>query len=193
MKKNIPLIIAIALPIVLIVLISLAIFVPPLLIKPQHNFIYSIDQSTGYYGYSELKYEYVIKNDQIVLQDNPSAGKQETPPSELPPISSSIENRTPVVTAPTLYVYDVQNNSSREITFDEAKNYALTPGPSSPDGYIVSSEYNHNGIFELFGSDGSNSGFFITKNGHKKKLTGFSNLETSAYYLNGFKLIGWIK
>jgi len=173
MKKHLPLIVGISLPIIFILLISIAIFVPSFFIKPQYNFIYS---SEDYYGYNQgYKNTYAVEDGSIVLQALPVQ-----------------PNQTYKGDSPTLYLYDVKNNSSHKITLNETKKYTIDSGPSSPDGYTIKYERNHDGIFELFGSNGDGSGYFIEKDSGKKELTGLIN-DSQYYYQNSFKLIGWIK
>ena len=90
-------------------------------------------------------------------------------------------------------MYDIKNNSSHQITLEEASKYSLDPGPSSPDGYNVDYNYGHNGIFEIFGSNKNNNNYYISKGKAKKILIGLS-FNQSYYYNNGaFNLIGWVK
>lgn len=174
-SKHLPLIIAIALPLVFILVISIIIFTPSLFIKPQHNFLYTTDNS--YYSYDQgFKNTYAVKNSHIVTDPLPI------------PANSTYQ---PQKDSPAIYLYDVQSDSSHEVTFTAAQNYLLDPGPSSPDGYTVSYQYGHDGIFEIFGSNGNNSNYVISKGNGKKKLSGITN---DRYYgQGGFKLIGWVK
>jgi hypothetical protein len=176
--KHLPLIIGVSLPVIFIAIISIVIFTPSLFIRPQHNFIYSTDDGT-YYGYNQAyKNTYVVKNGHLSLQ-------------ELPVQLNS--TYTYKADSPTLYVYEVKTNSSHQITFDEAKNYTVDPGPSSPDGYTVKYEYDDSdGIFDLFGSGHDTSGYFIEKNSGRKRLSGLTSGDRY-YYQGNLKLVGWIK
>jgi hypothetical protein len=171
--KNLPLIIGIALPVVFILIISVVIFTPSFFIKPSHNFLYTV--SDNYYGYDQAyRNTYNVEQNRIVLEAVPAK-----------------ENWTYKGDVPTLYLYEVRTNASHQITLDEAKGYVLDPGPSSPDGYTVAYQYSHNGVFELFGSNNDNSGYFISKGSGKKRLNGLTG---DRYWNQGnFRLIGWIK
>jgi len=172
--KNLPLIVGIALPIVLIIIISIVMFVPSFFINPQHNFIYTTGDNT-YGAYDTFRSNYRVDGNRIISESQPIR-----------------ENQVYKADSPTIYMYDVKNNSSHQITFDEAKKYSLDPGPSDTDGYMVKYEYGHNGIFEIFGSSGSNYKYFIEKNSGRKELTGFINYG-QYYYQGNFRFIGWIK
>lgn len=173
MKKNLPLLVGIALPLVFIGLIALFVFLPTTYIKPAHDFVYaSVD---GYYDYYYVN-TYNVENGQIALASS-------TAPVPNPSYVQRIQ-------MPDLFVYNVKDNSSHKITFEEAKKYTLDPGPTSPDGYNIQYDYSHDGIFEVFGSN-NNSGYFIAKDKGQKRLTG---LVSDRYWGQGnFKLIGWIK
>jgi hypothetical protein len=171
--KNLPLIIGISLPVIFIIIISVVIFTPSLFIKPQHNFIYTTEDT--YYGNEKYAKTYEIKDSKIVL------------------VPSTVqENQMLQKDAPTLYLYDVKTDSSHQISLEEAQKYTVDPGPSSPDGYTVTYEYGHDGIFELFGSRNDNDGYFISKGNGKKKINGLSSDQYSRYG-RWFNLIGWIK
>jgi hypothetical protein len=173
MKKNLPLIIGIALPIIFIIIISFVLFVPSLYVKPQHNFIYT---TSDYYGYNQGYQEtYKVLNNRIVTERVLPRDKE-----------------TQQIGAPTLYVYNVQDDTSHQVSFDEVKDLAIDPGPSSPDGYTIAYEYGHDGIFELLGSDGNNNNFFISKGNGKKRLSGLVG-DGRYWYQGNFKLIGWVK
>jgi hypothetical protein len=170
--KHLPLAIGIALPVVFIAIISVAIFLPTLFIKPEHNFIYTLEDTSWYN--QNYEHSYKVEGDRIVIE----------------PIISRNSN---VVQkgSPGLFLYDVKNNTSERITLEEAQRYNVSPGPSSPDGYTVGYEYGHAGIFELFGDSDSQRGYFISSGSAKKKLTG---LGADRYtYQTGFRLIGWVK
>ncbi len=172
--KNLPLIIGIALPVLFIIIISIVIFAPSYFINPTHNFVYILENDR--YGYNPgYLNTYDVEGDHVALIPTPLQ-----------------QNNPKLGDAPKLYMYDVKTDTSHEISFEEAKKLTLDPGPSSPDGYSVGYLYNHDGIFELFGSNGNNSGFFITKGNGKKKITSLSGDRYYSYQGN-FKLIGWVK
>jgi hypothetical protein len=174
--RNLPLIVGILIPILFITIISVVIFAPSLSIKPQHNFVYISDYE--YYSYPEgYLNSYKVENNRIILDPNPS----------YPERDKLVQKKV----APPLYLYDVKTDSSHLIDTQDIQNYLVDPGPSSPDGYNVAFEYMSDGIFGLFGSSGESSGFFISKDGGKKKLNGISGYRCCS--TGNFKLIGWVK
>jgi hypothetical protein len=183
MKKNLPLVVGIALPVVFVIVISIVLFVPSFFIKPQHDFLYTTDEREYYYNYNpEYQNTYEVENGSIVVVPNTvNSNSNSNSDSDIP-----LKGETP-----TLYRYDIETNTSHQITLEEAKNLSLDPGPSSPDGYAVSYHYGHDGIFELFGSDNDNNGHYISKGNARKRLATLSGDTYRSY--GYFKLIGWIK
>lgn len=174
MKKNIPLLIGIAMPIIFILIISIVVFGPSLFLKPQYNFLYS--NFDNYYNYNNQYSNTIeVENNKLILKPLPDF--------------KGVQNNN----IPPLYLYDVKTNTSKQVDFSEAQKYVVDSGPSSPDGYIVN--YNNNygsyGIFGLFGSGGDNRGYFISKGNSQKRLSGLTNTGYYNYYQ--FKFIGWIK
>lgn len=173
MKKNLPLIIGIVLPIIFIVLISVVVLLPNKFIDPQYNFIYQdVDRYSNFY-----QNNYSVSNGKIVSVANPRLTPEIIKDPYLP-------------THPPLYFYDVEKEISTEITFEEALKYDLSGGSISPDGYTIETSYNNNGIFDIFGSNNSGVMFvMVDKNGAKKKINGIKNQN----YYQEINIIGWIK
>ena len=174
--NNIPLLIGVALPIIIIFTISIIIFTPSLFIKPQYNFLYS-NTDTYYYDYNNrYSNTYVVEGNHLSLSSLPTTTR----------VTYKGDN-------PPLYLYDVKNNSTHQLDWSEAKNFNIDPGPSSPDGYIVKYLYSNDGIFELFGSNGNQNGYVIYKDNGSKKLNGLNSSGYSYYNSGNFKFIGWVK
>ena len=176
-NKNLPLIIGIALPVLFIGIISIVIFTPSLFVNPKYNFLYSTDDAYYYYNQG-YRNNYKVDNNRLISEVTQTQ----------PGVAYTYRGD-----APNLFLYDVKADTSHQIDFTEAKKLFLDPGPSSPDGYIVKYEYNNDGIFELFGSRNNNSGYFISKDSGKKKLTGLTGNNNNYYNQGPFNFIGWIK
>jgi hypothetical protein len=175
-KENLPIIVGVALPIIILVGALLVVFVPRLFVSPEYDFVYTIYDSRSY----NRDYDYFT----LEVVD----GKIKQIPNLPDGITGQQEIQTTFKT-PDIFIYDVKNDASREISIDEAQDLALVKGPSSPDGYTVNFQRTHSGIFELFGSR-SSSGYYIGKGNNKRVLPG---LVTTGYYYNNFQLIGWVK
>ncbi|MDQ3014506.1 MAG: hypothetical protein M3Q73_01430 [bacterium] len=179
MKKHIPLLIGMALPFIFIIIIAVVVYLPSTFVNPEYDFLYSTNER---YYYDRLyKNYYDIENGKIVVRSYNLS-------------SSTINSYQPrqVEDLPPLYRYDIETDASREITFEEVQKLNLDPGPTSPDGYTIAYRYNHDGIFELFGSSNSNRGFYISRGKGKKNLPSIT-MNGNYYSESSLKLVGWVK
>jgi hypothetical protein len=178
--KNLPLIVGIALPILFIVIISVIIFVPQMYIQPKYDFIY-VDENPPYTDMPESSTYQVV--DQYVVEQSASSTSAST--------SDMIKKKNPY--GSTLYLYDVKTNTSRVLTYEQARSYKLNPNPTSPDGYIVKYEYGNDGVMDIFGNGSRDtSGYYVENDSGMKKLTGlvYNNMY---YYRAYFRFLGWVK
>lgn len=173
---NLPLFVGIAMPVIFILVISAIVFLPSFFVRPQHNFIY-INNDLNYNYSQRYTNTYAVKDSRIVIE------------------SAGIVNDKYITYKtgnPPLYLYDVKTDSVHQISFDEAKNFLVDIGPTSPDGYTISYKHGNYGIFELFGSGNNRSGYVIEKGNASKKLKGLMG-DSYNYYNNNFNLLGWVK
>ena len=171
--KHLPIVIGTLLPVLVILVVSISIFLPTFVLKPQYDFIYTLYDSYPSYG-KNYQNSYRVEDGKIALA--PVIFREDIVANEV---------------SPALFLYDVERDSTRQITFEEAQEYNLDPGSTSPDGFIVVHDRGHNGIFELFGSRKDDRDYSIAKGDKKKKLKG---LTTDVYYPSSkFRFIGWIQ
>ena len=164
-KKNIPLIVALSIPVLMIVLIATSIYLPAMFIKPKTNLIYSIG---GDYCYQN---KYSVKNGKIIENE-----------IKKPEDNNACRNYREA----RLFYYDVERNISREITFDEAARLVIDDSLKSPDGFeIVSGSYGSD-IFFFSGSSYYDK--YLKKGAYSRRL---NMIGPTSYY--DFKFIGWVK
>jgi len=179
MKKHFTLIIGISLPIIMILLVAGAIYLPQILVKPHYNFLYSdqfLNNVNNGRHYQQSSY-YDVENGVLVKKEIP---KEEN------------ENGNIEYIDPKLHFYDVVNNTTREISFADASQLSLLPGPTSPDGFIVQYSHHNDGIFELFGGSYDNNRGMYIKKGVSQHLLAIPN-DQNYYYNGSFRVLGWIK
>ena len=163
-KKNIPLIVALSIPVLMIVLIATSIYLPALFIKPKTNFVYSVG---GDYC-SQIRYSVksgkIIENEIEKLENNYACHYRDA----------------------RLFYYDVERNTSREITLDETNNLTVDDSLKSPDGFeIVPGSYSYD-IFFFSGSSYYDK--YLKKGAYSRKL---NTIGSTSYY--DFKFIGWVR
>lgn len=184
-KKHIPLIGAIALPIIFIIILALVILVPASKLNPQFDFVYinTGEQYNSRIGEIRFKNTYEVIDQKLVKKElvvSPQILAQE----------KLYLNQIEYKEAPTLFYYDFETESSREISFEEAQDFVIVKDVTSPDGYTVEFDSTHDGIFEIFGSDNS-SGYVIQKDGVKKQIKGLSSGPYDLYR-SDLQIIGWV-
>lgn len=176
LKNNYLVLIAILLPILFIIIVTLTAYLPSIFLKTNYDFIYAIcEDNTNNYPRSCKKYlnnKYSIINTKIVLNNDPKTKE-----------SSNYESR--------LFIHDTENNESKEISYTEALDYSYSNLLTSPDGVTVSSGYQDRADFFIFSSSNSGYEHNLIKGNVKKKLNLINN--SNRYnYENNFIFIGWI-
>ncbi len=164
-KKNIPLIVALSIPVLMIALIAVSIYLPAMLIKPKFNFVYSVGGDYCYQNRYSVKSGKIIENEIKKPEENNSCRNYR-------------EAR--------LFYYDVERNTSREITLDEATKLTVDDSLKSPDGFeIVSGSYS----FDIFFFSGSSYyDKYLKKGAYNRKL----NITGPTSYYD-FRFIGWLR
>lgn len=186
LKQNLALVLAFALPVVLIVAVALGRYLPSLFVSTSYNFIYTAcADTTNYYYYNceqYLQQRYLVENGKLVTrtvnlkQDNNKDGQ--------PDFNETYDGR--------IFLHDTKKNESREITLEEAKLLTLNNLLTSPDGITVSSHYDSNrSDFIFFGGGSSSFGYYLTKGNSRSKLHLINN-DDRYYYQNNFQFIGWV-
>ena len=186
-KKHAFVIVAFALPILLIVGIALSIYLPSAFLSTDYDFVYATCDAgrNDYYDRYDcdlyLDRLYAVENGRLIKQDIPDA--QDTDKDGTPDVEEGYITR--------LFLHDTESNTSTEITFEEAQEIELSGLITSPDGVSVEGIYSRSAeFFPLFGGS-SQYGYYLTKGDKHTKLN-LINEENNYYYRNNFKFIGWI-
>lgn len=188
LRQNMPAIIAISLPVLLVLIIGFLSILPNLGPKPKYDFLFTKETSRSHYVNNSCivySFYYDIEGESIVKKQyvNSIFDKKE--------VSEPCYGYNQVVQEdlPELFVYKTQEDAVYPITFEDATKLKSRGKSISPDGYTASKRMVNRGILELFG--GNNSGVYISKkNAYIKTSIGDSN--DISYYDNDFSLITWI-
>ncbi|MFA5080685.1 MAG: hypothetical protein WC472_03650 [Candidatus Paceibacterota bacterium] len=164
-KKNLTLILAISIPIAMILLIAISIYLPSLFMNPQYEFLYSMSR---HFIYSNDNY--VIENEKLLLN-----------------IESS-KDGTYGIPDMKFYIYNTINNTSKEISYEEAQKLRLDPNIKSIDGFEIVDGNHESGFFPFYYSSRDYDSHYLKNSITSKKL----NLKVTSNYDN-FNFIGWIK
>ncbi len=175
-RKNLPLIIAISLPFVMIAIVAAIVYLPGISANPQHNFIYA---SGGYY-----EPVYVVEQGKLIKRDIviPTSTYERFP--KYPDPATQEEE--------VLFLHDVKANVSTRISFEDAEKLKLSNETISPDGYQVQDNYGNGGFAPFFfgGSRDYNAKYIV---GHRsaEKLN-ITSITPNPYSYNPYRFIGWV-
>ncbi|HYE22118.1 MAG TPA: hypothetical protein VD998_00845, partial [Verrucomicrobiae bacterium] len=98
--------------------------------------------------------------------------------------------KPPVINNPKLYYYDVESDSSKEISLEDAQKYNLDSNQKSPDGFEVVRGNNSGGVFPFFFDGGFEYNTLYIRGGHYTKKI---NVTLDPHYYYNFKVLGWVK
>ncbi len=169
-KKNIPLIVALSIPVSMIVLTAVSIYLPSMFAKPKIDFVYS---SGGDYCNQN---RYSVRNGKIIEIE-----------IKKPPEPSSC----PAAPQPRIFYYDVTRDVSREITLEEANRFFIEDTFQSRDGFEIVTGGGDGGFF--FGGSSSYGNRYLKRGGFSKKLNLNGAGSTTYYNYYDYRFLGWIK
>lgn len=172
-KKDIPLVLAILLPVLMVLLVAISAYLPGFLVNPKYNFLYVSPSDMN------NEYFYDIQDGKLIKRES-GIGSQDLYPK--PFSQASIR----------LYIHDILKNESREISFQEAEGLNLSPNLKSKDGFQVTSGGDSGGGLFPFYFDSRadyNNQYLVGRNLSKKLNLQLSN----SYYYDNFRFIGWIE
>lgn len=169
--KNRSFIIGISIPILMILFVAASIYLPALFIKPKYNFLY-MDESSGYEKY-DVKNNHLVRD--VVNQDYEYLGDTYLN-------SDSGESN--------IYLYDVTKNSSRQITFAEAKQLKLNGSRLSSDGFRVTTGHSDSGgFFPFYSHNDDYESYYLVGNSVNKKI----NIQLNGHEYYSFYFLGWVE
>lgn len=173
-KQKLPIYIALAIPVLMIVLVAGFVYFPGLGKKPVYDFVYVSGTSSYYYGYGTS--EYTVNNGKLTR--NP-----------LPPDPYAPKSVVPVASDSHFYVYDVEKETAAEITFEQAQSYTLDASTESPDGYKILQGGYGGGFLFFDGPRDYMTRYLVGYNRRFKLNLKFSG--NNDYY--NFQFLGWVK
>jgi len=183
MKKQLPLIVGIGVPVFMIIVIILIVYIPQILLRPVTDFVYSAtDQGYWYDGYGDT---YGVVDGRLTkkFRPRPVSANDLTPKEEI---------QYPVI---RLLLYDAFEDKSKEITFEEGRRFMLDSKKESPDGFVfIGNGSSYSGsFFGIFGSSYDPEVLYIAKDNITKKIDSPAGPLRQYNYNNNFKFIGWVQ
>lgn len=186
LKRHATLIIAFVLPVVLILYVVIAIYLPTRSVSTDYDFIYvTCDHGRNYYRYDVCD---TIFNRYYEVKDGSLIGKVIVG-SELAQIGERV-TKSEEREALRFFVHNTQTNEGREMEIKDILSMKLNKLVTSPDGVSVSAGRIGGGSYLLFFDGGSDSGYFLSKGDAKSKLNIISD---GTYYSEyDFAFVGWV-
>ena len=178
-KRNLPIIVAILLPLIVVGAVALSLYLPTKNINPEYTVVFVINnQSRGYY---EDSFRYVVSDNRVKKVEIPLFEKDK---SRIRVLSEDQK--------PKLYTYNFENKELKEILPDEIGTLGITKsGNISPEGYTVEYSYNRSntGVFEIFGGYSRDYGWKITEN----NTSIFEKMSVLGNSYRNVEVLGWTK
>lgn len=177
MKKNLPLIVALILPLLVVGIVLISVSVPAQDLDIEHKVIFAVNNEP--YGNYQDEYVYIVSDGKVVqfniAEFNENARRVRLPQEE-----------------PRLYIYDFETRELAELSFEEAGQFEIVKtGNISPEGYYLSYSYagGSAGIFDLFVGYSGDYGWKIEKG----NVSVFRELpDISGIYWNA-EILGWVR
>lgn len=190
LRQNMPAIVAISLPVLLVLIIGFLSILPSLGPKPAYDFLFIKETSRSHYQDNSCvlySFYYDVEGETLVKKQYVSSVFDKREVAE--PCYGY--NQVIQKDSPDLFVYRTKEDVVYPITFEEATKLKTRGESISPDGYTASKRMINRGILELFG--GENSGVYLSKkNKYIKTSINEGSDRSYSYYDNDFSFITWI-
>jgi hypothetical protein len=149
----------------MVLFIAGSIYLPALFVRPHVNFLYSIGDDS-YYGQW-----YAVDNGRLLKRE-----------------PTSLYNSTPPGAPGDLYIYDVEAESSRQISEATAMALHLDSSTKSSDGFSVIYGRSSSSFFPFFYDSYTDyNSRYISGHGYSNRI----NVADAGRY-SSFKFLGWI-
>jgi len=162
-KEGISLIIGISIPVLMILFVAASIYLPRLFVRPKFSFVYTVGSNFGKY--------YFVRDQHLDEKDIKYPDYY----------TSRAENK--------IFLYDIEQDESREIPYTYAAKLRLNSKERSPDGFRITYGTRTGGFFPFFFfSDRDYWTLYIQGHGLSRKL----NIRLEENYFQKFRFLGWV-
>lgn len=161
-KKHLPEIVALTIPLVFILGVIIYLNLPNLTAEPEYDFLFASHDKV----FTVNEVGHLIKNDlqvdRLVEKELDRYHNREVRTPE--EIRDSLENRL------RIYRYHLEDDQVKELSPEEAQQLELISDSTSPDGYTIIYRHTSRGLFnEIFDTPRAN-GYYLTNNSRSRKL-----------------------
>lgn len=169
-KQKIPLILALAIPVLMIFIVAAFIYIPGIGKKPKINFLYLTGDE-----YND-NFRYFVSGEKLVKQAKPE----------------DVYQNKMTLMEQKFYFYDVVKNEAEEISFEKASSYNLDTSAKSSDGYeFTFGSSSGGGLF--FSVSGDYSNYYLRGYNRSFKLNLKKTSNPFGNYYYNVRFLGWVK
>ena len=177
-KENIPLVVGLAIPVLMVIALAAIIFLPRAYVQPQYDFVYSTGDYPVYINDSDnTRTEYRVVNNTIEKDVTPDQSEQRFPRYDAPP---------------KFYRYSVAEQRSQELNSEELLSLTVDPAKESPDGFRLTYAREHDNFLEAFFGGRDRSQQVLAKGSVSIEVQLTTGAKSSNYYWRDSGFIGWI-
>lgn len=181
-STNISLFIGLALPVVMVAIISAVVFFPSKSLHPTTDFIYVVGSYPSYTtrnGNDATQHDFSIKNGKIV--DATTTYNDRGAYIPYPPEKDG---------TPRFFIHHTSTNTNEEVDLKYLDNFTLSSDRTSPEGLTLTFGKRSYGVFPFFfDSSTDREHAYLSTNKASKEITLIS--DTSINYYE-FQLVGWV-
>lgn len=180
---NVPLIVGVGVPVLMMLFIAAAIYLPGLFKKPQFDFVYS----TADYSFANPVLE--VEDQKLGFKCAENQNYYSSDDAVVDEITAKCAEEF----LPKIYRYSIKNNTAAEISYADAQKLSLDRNADSSDGYKVEQgNYNNGDIFsDMFGggyNDDYNAWYL---KGHNRVVK--LNITNDTNSSRDTRFVGWVK
>jgi hypothetical protein len=181
-RGKLSLVVAIALPVLAILFIAGAVYLPGLFEQPKYDFIYSRYDSNPYI-YSGEPASFTVKDGKLIKIQTLYSGE------DRPKVIDTSTGMPIAPVEPTLHYYDIDTNTSRPLVLQETSSMKLDGTLRSPDGFEIRQGNNGGGAFPFFYNGPTPSSMYIVGKYSSNKLDIELN---STDYWGSIRFVAWV-
>lgn len=179
---NVPLIVGIGVPVLMMLFIAAAIYLPGLFKKPQFDFIYSSA------SYSWAAPELDVQGQKIGFKCADAQNYYSSDDSSAKEIALKCTEEF----LPKLYRYSIKDDTVSEISYADAKKLLIDTSSDSSDGYKVEQgNYSGEMFSSMFGGDNNSDYNQWYLKGHNRMVK--LNIPHDIYSSENERFVGWVK
>ena len=175
-KANLPLIIGLSIPVIMVAILAAVIYIPKAYIQPEHDFIYAVGDYPIYTDPARnIQIEYTVSGGKLLAKETPYIH----------------ENKPYNTNDPEFFRYSVTEKTNTPLAKETVQQLALDPSSKSPDGFELGYARSQDNIFESMFGGRDYSQRVLKKDSVAVGIELLPN-RSNTYYDRQINLVGWV-